>query len=126
VRALLARRWKRTRGRVIGTFTTKDSYGGDRILHTSPSVTYEYVVNDIRYTGHRISLTGHGVSNSSWGALNQMGGQFRRGRRVRVWYDPNCPDRATLVRDFGFASPAIFFVGVFMVAFGLLVMAAPS
>lgn len=112
LRSLRAQDWKQVEGLIVSSEAVRDPYAGDRHIFWSPVITYEYEVQGTRYTARRISLTGHGVRNSQNGAIRQATTDFAPGARVAVWYDPQDPRRAALIRQTGLASWLLFGMGV--------------
>lgn len=124
LRAWSARGWERTEGVVLTSTHMRDPYAADRHVFWAPIVTYSYEVDGARYTGKRISLTGFGVKNSADGAARQVAHELAAGQRVPVWYDPADPARASLYRQAGVASWAMFGMGVCFLAVALPALVA--
>ena len=122
-RCARARTWSQTQGKVLHSMVLRDAYGGDRFLHWSPVVSYEYVVNGILYTGRRISLSGYGVDNTPSGATEQVERHYAPGTTVTVWYDPAHPADAVLIRMAGRDIWQLAYFGAALVLIGLLLLA---
>ena len=84
--------WSSTDGIVLHTDYDRTSVG--RRASNAPHVTYSYQVQEKSFTSNVYSF-GDGLSES------EVFAQYPSGRRVTVFYDPEHPQEATLVKGVG-------------------------
>jgi hypothetical protein len=102
-----ATQWPWVEGTIIDRSARKARRSGS--IHNL-IVTYEYKVNDVRYTSRRVTLTGsvaQRVNAGHWReALNKAG--FPLGGQVRVYYNPEKPRQAVLIPSLGRGRRALY------------------
>jgi len=94
-RALKARGWARTDGRILDSALDVGISGSaeDMSEHLTPRVRYSFRVAGAEHIGGRIGFSGFGSIEARWLTQHSVPGQ-----RVDVWYDPNDPTHAVLQR----------------------------
>ena len=119
-RILQSRSWLTTTGRVVRSSVTAVSLT-NRYRETQPHIVYRYMVGGAEFQGDRIGVAGGTYSFFPRGRF-PINDQLPVGAEVRVWYDPNKPERSALdiESDIGaYGRPAIA-IGV--VLLGLLML----
>ncbi len=96
-KAKASRDWLSTDGIILYTDYKRTSVG--RRLSNAPYVTYSYQVQGIGYTSNVLSF-GDDLTSSERFA------EYPSGRRVTVYFDPEDPQEATLVKGVGTSTMA--------------------
>jgi len=90
-KALATQSWPTTEGRITSSQIYEDS--DEDGTSYGLNVSYDYVVNDQRYTGTRISLTDY---SSSYNYATGLAEKYPVDQRVPVFYDPADPAKSVL------------------------------
>jgi hypothetical protein len=126
-KALAARRWPKTTGRVVASGVRETTVRVRRstsvasyrmAIRYAPQVRYEYSVGGRRYQGERLHL-GATILSSEAGDAARQAGRFPVGLEVAVYYNPADPEDATLKAEVNWGTWALWILALF-----LLVMAA--
>jgi hypothetical protein len=108
--------WPRVDGRITKSAIEKDSDGDDADV----SVEYAYSVKDVSYLGKRVRFGG-------WNAMPQNLqaelDRYRPGTAVAVFFDPDKPSEAVLMRDTD-GSRWWIWLGILMIVMSLVGFAA--
>jgi hypothetical protein len=90
-----------------------------------PVVTYQYVLNNLLYTGNRLGdVSPNGVSEAH---ANTIAAEYPPGRAVAVYYDPANPQNAVLIpQKSGRGAIFTMTLGGVLLAVGLLVAAGAA
>lgn len=114
--------WTATSGRVLSSTvdekrrTTSD---GPRVTY-APVVRYEYTVEGVRYEGSRIRAR-NARGDAEW--ANERADRFPQGAETTVYYDPDSPEDAVLLR--GSESDVVYVggaIGGLFVVVGLVLL----
>ena len=113
--------WPTAPGRVLSARMT--SHRSDDSTTYGADVQYEYMVDGVRYTGDRVHFGQYSTSDRSYarGILKR----YPKGKAVKVYHDPDRPDRSILEPGAGGAAWITPILGgVFLLAgAGMLVLA---
>lgn len=95
-----AQTWSTTDGEVLEATVEKylHSTRDGTMTAYRPHITYGYRVGGREYVGERLNF-GSGVHSSIRGFAENKVKQFPTGSKVRVYYDPQNPNEATLERS---------------------------
>lgn len=106
-----AKNWPSIDGIVIGSVVGENIDLEGDVLYTAV-VTYQYSVNGSSYVSHRIT-PGSDYYESS-GTAKVKADQYPEGMIVKVYYDPNAPDKAMLEPEgfLGYGLGMMLFGGV--------------
>jgi hypothetical protein len=90
-----------------------------------PIVTYQYVLNNLLYTGNRLgNVSPNGVSEAH---ANKVAAEYPTGRAVAVYYDPANPQNAVLIpQKAGCGAVFTVTIGGVLLAVGLLAAAGAA
>ncbi len=93
--------WTATTGRVLSSTVDLDTRTERRNGRTqtkktyTPLVSYEYTVDGVRYEGDNIRADDHGGGSDR---AYEIAGRYPDGAETTVYYDPDSPEDAVLVR----------------------------
>lgn len=113
--------WTATTGRVISSTVDLDTRTERRNGRTTtkktytPIVTYEYTVDGVRYEGDSIRADDHGGGQDR---AYDIAGSYPEGSETTVYYDPNSPADAVLMR--GYESTQVYLFGGIGGLFGVI------
>lgn len=117
-------RWPSTKGVILSSKVkappapSSTGSGRNRAVHV-PRISYRYSVNGREYVDNRPTI---GKVNGK-GDSEKLVARFPKGAKVTVYYNPEDPSRAVLVRGMGGRNP--FWIGVpLVVALGLIFIVA--
>jgi hypothetical protein len=123
--------WTATSGQVLSSSIDSETSTVRRNGRTrekttySPIVRYAYTVDGVRYEGDHIRADDHG---GSYSRASEIAGRYPEERETTVYYDPDHPERAVLVRGaetaqiYLYGGFGVFFVMVGLGLVGLLVL----
>ena len=103
--ALKSYRWEEIEG-VIYKSKKDSSFGwlGSNLVHTeNANLKYRYRVNGKKYTNDRISA--FGVLGISGNIPSQIIQKYPKGKRVKIYYNPEAPERSCLEPGIGITNP---------------------
>lgn len=109
-----ARSWPATRGRILRCEIGPNAPAGrQRRLH----LLYEYEVGAQHYRGDRLQFASRPASVSWWKSILA---RYPAGAEVDVYYDPDQPENAVLIRPADAGGMLIGAVGLVFMAFAYL------
>ncbi len=121
IRISASQRWQQVEGTIVHCGVEHDTgpdSNGYMVL-----VSYEYVVNGVRYTGSRVSFSKRFYLRRK--KAEAVAAMYRVNSRVPVYCDPAKPDDAVLARNY----PGSIFLcvgGIVMLLLAVLVLLFPS
>jgi hypothetical protein len=116
--ALRSRNWQAAPGRITRSVIAQRAGGRSASFH--PDLAYVYEVGGRSYSGTRV-VFGSEMEYGSRSEAEDWVRRFPRGARATVFFDPGCPERATLDRRRPGLSGSLFVIGPCFVAAALLV-----
>lgn len=87
--------------------TSRDSEGDDTY---NVSVKYEYQINGQTYSSDRLSTGFHPYNSADWNDAEAYRKMFETGTQLSVYYDPQEPAEATIIRGIHWAMYLFIFV----------------
>ncbi len=108
--------WPSTEGVILSSEVITDRGKSDDAdpRHTA-AITYSYTVDGYEYTGKRISVAGQTFLDKS--KAGNLVRRYKKGLRVKVYYDPRTPHISILERGNASGPPIISFLLVAIVVF---------
>ena len=91
--------WPTVQGTVTDTRIEESYDSEDSEYSYKPKITYEYLVDGETYEASRIDFRFFPKSYGTRSAAQNFINQLTTGARVTVYYNPNNPERAVLVRE---------------------------
>ena len=113
--------WTATSGRVLSstidesTRTTRRNGRTETKTTYTPEVTYEYTVDGVRYEGDSIRADDHGGGSDR---AYDLAGRYPEGSETTVYYDPESPADAVLMR--GYETTQVYLFGGIGGLFGII------
>lgn len=97
-KTIVSKSWPTAMGTVLSATVAAGRTSGRNGTSYYPLVVYEYAVNGQRYTGNRLRFGSQiGVELQSWAASAL--GKYPAGGSVPVYYNPDNPAEAVLIRN---------------------------
>lgn len=118
-----SRNWLSTAGRIvrgeISVVTDTDDEDSSNVIFL-PRLEYEYSIGDTHYKGRRISF-GSAHDFASRQKAEAFIGQFPVDSQVTVYYDPNKPKDAVLIREMRSMTAGLI-VGILLIVGSMMVL----
>ncbi len=116
-----SRDWAATSGNIIRSEVNKivDDEDSSKVSFL-PKLEYEYYVDDATYRSKRISF-GSAHDFASRQKAEEFIRQFPMGSQITVYYDPNKPKDAILIREMRSMTAGLF-VGILLIVGSILVL----
>jgi hypothetical protein len=122
------RRWPVAEGEVQESWSEIERQGDHHI--TKLYVSYSYRVAGREYLGQRVDAASEFVTPPagsayhvvSAGEAQELLASYREGRTVRVFYDPEAPERSLLTKGLGFWHDIALWAGLPLAALGFLLV----
>lgn len=109
--------WESTEGKItLSEIRTRSSSGTSNSIVYFPSVKYDYYINNIKYTGNRISLLVD-IKLSDISYAEKILENYKVNQTVAVFYNPNNPQEAVLDLEVKKASLLIYLVIIVIFGF---------